>query len=145
MDLAGIKVDTKVEEDGDWVELGQFDGRLEGAEIRTRSIHSPQFRRAAQRLRRKLTVRAGGMVDPVKELEVTREAIAVGCLLGWRGVTDGGQSVEFTTEAAKRYLTDPQYRVFSEACAAAAMQIGQEDKEFLEETLPNSSRESAGS
>lgn len=74
----------------------------------------------------------GEEVPPSERSRVRAELVAKHILLGWRGF-----DVEYSTEAATEYLTNPAYRKLVddiEFCASKAAQI---EFEYVEEVAKN--------
>lgn len=101
MDIANISKSADLEQ-GDWI--GEIPD-LEGIELHVRSTNYKPYRVAVQGLARrtgkKLNTDAG-----LNDFNVaTGKPLAEHILLGWKGVTSGGQPLEFTTAQAVAILT----------------------------------------
>lgn len=94
-------VDTKREDEGTWVTIGD-------AEIRLGRIGSTRYR---SELARRLETRPEG--SPERERAIV-ELFADCVLLGWRNLSYQGKPMEYTRENAIRLLDDPQLREFRE-------------------------------
>lgn len=105
MELKSFATDESKKKEGVWVEF-------EGARFKIRSTDSPQYRRAvdkAAKRRSPTKVRK----DIETQVEIGIEGVVDGLLLGWEGITDDGQPVEFTREKALAVVTEvPTLRDF---------------------------------
>lgn len=97
MELKSYVSDETMKKEGVWV---PFDG----SEFKIRSTDSPAYRRAVDAAARKRNpAKVRKCIETQTELGI--EAIAIGVLLDWKGLTDGGAEVECTTKTKIAVLT----------------------------------------
>jgi hypothetical protein len=105
MELKSYKTDEAMKKEGVWVPW-------DGSEFLIRSTDSAGYRRAVSAAAKKRNP-AKVRKDIETQTELGIEAVALGILLDWRGVTDGGEPVECTKEAKLAVLKQvPDLRDF---------------------------------
>lgn len=109
--LTDFRIDTAAERDGAWIDRIPD---MEDLDLLVRGWRCP----AAQALIRRLARR--NMAADEIESRVLTEVI----LLGWRGLTDGGEPVAFSPALAAEMVTEPEYRLFRAAVRWASEQVG---------------------
>jgi hypothetical protein len=142
MDIATIRIDAGKSEAGEWV--GDIPG-LPGVRLRVRGTRSFAYRQAIIDRRKALPRisfnRDGSLPVEIAD-RVAGEAMADGLLLGWDGITNGGEPLPYSRDTALMLLTDPAYEIFREGVLFAASVVGDAEAESKETTLGNSERPS---
>jgi hypothetical protein len=134
MDINSLKRDARAMRDGEWVSPGPEYGTLE---IKTRAL-GPRFQDARAGAM-KLAARAHLTEDriPSEERErIVTEALITECLLDVRGLTEGGQPVDF-----KRFcvlVRDPAYGELNNAAFIAAGLVGRARQAATTDAVGNS-------
>jgi len=109
MDLNNVRLDLEKEVAGVWVPVDATTDLLIG------SINGPTYRKALrEKMRAELEQLKGKELDEDAIERMTVECLADHILLGWRGLTEGGELVEYSKEKAKELLSNPVYRQFRE-------------------------------
>lgn len=147
----GWEVDPKVQDEG---EYKSFDAILPGLEVKLRSVRSPIYRRAVQKIAATDTrwQRQGIKGDRYRD-EKTRELIAEVCILDWR-VKDAktgeygplrdraGTEVPCSPAMRRELMTDRAHQKFADQVFVATGQVGEpeeaiDDAEEGEDDLPS--------
>lgn len=144
MDLNEIAVDPAKIEEGEWVDEipGMGDLRLQ-----VRGLNCIGYRRAIDRRVRALPRSdrgRDGSISPEANDKLTGQAMAEALLLGWDGLTAGGQPVPYTKAKATELLTSPRFAALRGAVFYAAGQVGAEVEEHQQAILGNSETPSVG-
>jgi hypothetical protein len=90
-------------------------------------------------------MRAGGKIDPIAFARIQGEVMSKTILFGWRNFTAAGTAVEWSAEVAKKYLTDPKFRVLRDGVVVAARRVQAGITADEEAALGNSPKSSPGS
>jgi hypothetical protein len=128
------------EVEGRWFDLG------EGASIKLAGINSPAYQEALQEAierERDLFRRAArpGASEELKRAarkrraELVRDLMAEHLILDWRGITERGQEVPYTKEAAKRIMRE--YPRFADIVAELAVDGFEEEATLDQEGIEN--------
>lgn len=135
MDIGKLKAASERVEDGEWI--GDIPN-LGDAELLVRSLASPSVKRPLARAMR-LVPKAGrtkdGSILPHVQDRIDREIVAEHVLLGWRGLTEDGEPVEYSRALAYEWLAIP---LFAEAVQAAINRATGKAMTALEELRGNS-------
>lgn len=141
MDIKSVKVDSARGERGDWVDNipGMGDLRLQ-----VRSYSNSDYQAflakeiAAVPREKRVNKKAGEALLPaVRDAIITRATVEC-ILLGWENLTEGGEPVAYSKEAAMNYLSDPDYRVLNDAVDYAARTVEQIREDEVENATGNS-------
>jgi hypothetical protein len=129
-----FEVDVKKEAEGEWFEPDQLVG---AGRIKVRSKFTPGWKQAfrdliVQAQRKKAKDRAKFIEDG------TRIMLWEHVLVNWELKDKDGNDVPFSSELAKRFMTDDKYRPFQEAVDWAADECGKAYEERDEEDEKNS-------
>lgn len=109
--LTDVRIDTAAEENGAWVDRIPD---MDDLQILVRGWHCPAAQALIHRLARK----------DMSAAEIESRVLTDVILLGWRGLTDGGEPVAFTPALAAEMVTEPEYRLFRAAVRWASEQVG---------------------
>ena len=134
MELNKLKVNSKLVEEGAWI-----DGIPEAGDLRlrVRGIGSAAYRNALSRLTRAVPKNKRNEDDtlPIEIAErIAAEAAAEGLLLDWDNITREGEQVPYDKELAKEWLLDRDFVPFLEAVLWAANKVAQ-TAQMVEETI----------
>lgn len=127
--LSSVKVDTKKEAEGEWVDITE----LPGVKLRVRSFAYAPYRTARSIALQRLARRYGR--DPVPDPAMNKELAKLyseHILLGWEGF-----DVPYTEETARETLSNPEFRVLLDYIDYAANRVGQQEVEFVESAAGN--------
>lgn len=144
--LASLKVSTKTEMEGEWIEIGEWPGlikdrpweivKLPGLKFKVRSINDPAYRIARQKAFEQLEKRRKDYPDETVPDDVTATVegriIAENLLLGWEGLDE-----EYSPDLARKQLEDPDCRPLRELVTACAVRVGKRDVEFVKDLEKN--------
>lgn len=110
MDLRSFETDATKSEKGVWVSIGE-----DGAALLLAKLPNPAFDKRMEALRKPYRglIRTGGSIPEDKAQEITARAISETVLLGWRGLTNGGEPMEYSREMAYSLLNDRKMRDFA--------------------------------
>jgi hypothetical protein len=102
MDIEELFTDEKSENDGVWVDAGDYDVSLRGIELKVARMLNPAFTRMFDELRRE----AGPTYDKDERVKTTVmiKCMAAHILKGWKNLTLKGKAVAYTTAKAEDYL-----------------------------------------
>jgi hypothetical protein len=106
MDLSEFDYDRRLAEEGVWVPLDAT------TSLRLARLGNPRFRAALAREQEpyRLALRAGTLDEAAQERIMVR-ALAEGVLLDWRGMSQGGTELAYSTSEAERVLASfPDFR-----------------------------------
>lgn len=145
VDISSLRRDSKVVAEGQWVEQIPNFGN---ARLRVRGLTSPKATELRARLNRqapKSDRHRDGSLKHEANARVLAEVLHSAILLEWDGLTDGGQPVAYDADKAWEWLSNPDYRAFSDAVTWAAAIVDEGNAEATEELAGNSRRPSAGS
>lgn len=132
MDIDALKATSVAIDDGEW----QSDlPNLPGVELKVRSYSAPIVAKAVAKALRK----AGDVSDDARE-EIDRDVIAQHVLMDWRGLTQNGEPVSFTSESARELLMSG---IFLAAVNVAAGRVSAANEERLAALAKNSSTPSS--
>jgi len=128
MDIKNIKVDPDRIEQGAWVgekyetpipDMGDLC-------LQVRGINNASWRRLQARLIAAVprAKRLSGKID-LDEMDRINAMLLRDCgLTGWENMAEDGVTVEYSKEAAERFLTDPVYGAFRDAVMWACAVVG---------------------
>jgi hypothetical protein len=139
MEISTLKRDSAAVAAGQWV--GEIPG-MGDVRLRVRGLSSPVVVAVRSRKERKVPRdqrERDGSLKPEIGLVLFGEVLHEAVLLGWDGLTDGGEPVPYSEEMAKAWLTDPDFAFFADAVVYAAQIVdkGQADStESLKGNLP---------
>lgn len=106
-DLSGCSVDTALETEGVWRDIG------DGATLKIARLNNPKYTACFNRLIRpfRRQIQAGTLAES-KQAELMAEALAETVLLDWKGVYAEDAELPYSKQEARRILADPQYSPF---------------------------------
>lgn len=137
MKLSAIKVDTKIAEQGDWVENIPD---LPGIRIKARGTNNADYRVLEGRLVREIPrhERAEG-VSPEDQDRIAGRLLLETVVLDVEGLTedDGVTPIRYTRELGTQLLLDPDFRVFQAGAAYAGSVVAQRRKAAQETETKN--------
>lgn len=125
-----FKTDETLENEGAWVDIG------EGCELLIARVGNKAYQKMFQKLtqpHRKLIQR--NKLDPQILEDLGIQCFARTILLGWRGLKEDGNEVEYSVDAAQRLLTE--YKDFRELVAELANEAATFREELDEEDVKN--------
>lgn len=133
--LSSIKIDTKREQQGAWIEIPEWPG----VALQTRGFQYGPFKTARDAAYKDLAKRYGKNPIPDDDVfDINGKLLADHLLLGWRGLVDDDQKeVPFTRETALELLTARDWRVFQTQAMWAASQLEVVDAEFVKDAEKN--------
>lgn len=104
MDLNLNSIDLETAEDGQWVEYA------DGIEFLIARAGNPKYNAALQRFyrRHKRAIEDKSMSDAAADAGLV-DVMARHILLGWKGITDKGEPLEYSEANAKALLSDQRY------------------------------------
>lgn len=144
MEIASLKKDASAIAGGQWVndipEMGDL-------ELRVRGFSSPQVIALRSRLERsvpKSDKNRDGSLKPEAAIRIMKRVLHEAVLLEWRGLTDGGAPVPYSSEQAGEWISNDDYRTFADAVTWAANAVDNGNAESTEELAKNSQKPSAG-
>lgn len=118
MDLRNVRIDTESEVKGVWVEIDNQ------TKLLIASAKSPAYKKVLRdALRTEIDKLNGEQLDEEKIDEISTEILAEHILLGWEGLTEGGEPIVYSTEKAYDILTDKAFRQFKEFVVSKADDI----------------------
>jgi hypothetical protein len=134
MDISQIKVDSKAQEEGEWRDHPYFPG----VRVNVRSAHSKAFKKRRAQLQNGIPRRQRGTGDAILvQEEIDQQAQCV-LVLGFDGITENGEKVEYSPELVTRWSNDPDYRRFFDGVRELSEEIGIAEQSAVEESLGNS-------
>jgi len=139
MKISEIEVDTKAENEGEWVESPRYPGVW----AKVRSIHNPDFRRNQQIEATKTRRKYGSQpVPPEVQDRVFARLVVDHVLLDLQGLEDSsGKEIKLSRDFGIEIMSDPKYRRLADFISWAAEYVGENHSEELEETAGNSEPE----
>ncbi|KFI27786.1 hypothetical protein CN97_00735 [Haematobacter massiliensis] len=123
MDLRGIKRDTSIAQEGQWVKAVP---NFEDAEFLVRGWASPKvlaYRSRLERLAPRKDRNADGSIKEAARMRIVAEVLAGVVLLDWRNIGDGGEPLEYSQELAAKIFADPDFVMFTDAVLWASNQV----------------------
>jgi hypothetical protein len=136
MDFRNYETDPAKEERGVWVGVGK------GGELLIARIGNRGYLDALSRLRAEAATRfANDSIPEEEHRRILRRAVAEGVLLGWKGMTDGGQPVEYSVDEAEKRLV---YRDFFDKVWELASDQERYRRDYVEQAGNGSPAMSAG-
>lgn len=143
MDLKSRKIDPVRQEQGAWVDKIPEWGDLR---LKVRGINNSDYQILQESLisERPRLDRLRGSIPKEEREHITATLLLDTVLLDWANVSEGGEPVPFSKEAARKYLFDPEYVEFRGAVAWAAGIVGAAGEASAKDALGNSSAASAG-
>lgn len=134
MKLSELKIDSKAQRDGGWVDVPA----LPGVRIKTKSLASIESRLTIERktraARKALKIR-GDVPVHVRD-QILLETLHDVCLQDWEGIFgDDGAAVPCADN--KHLILDPDFRPLADAVTWAASSVGSLEKDDLEEDAKN--------
>ncbi|MCV9997326.1 hypothetical protein OE766_03620 [Pararhizobium sp. YC-54] len=134
--LASLKADLELEAAGDWIDYPDWPG----VSFNVKSLHSPGYTIKRDLMLQRLARKYKGKTPPPAVLaEEGGKIYCAEILFGWRGL-----DVEYAPEVALETLCDVAFRNVTGAVEWCAQQVAQIEVEFVEDTVKNSARPSAG-
>lgn len=144
MDIQSIKRNSAAAAEGRWVDdIPSMPGlrlRVRGAT----SLAAVNCRRKKERQVERKDRERGGGFKPEIEQRITREVLHEAVLLDWEGLTNAGEPMPYSEEAAGQLLLDPDFDAFAGAVTWAAAAVDSDNAEIAEEEAGNSKRQSSG-
>ena len=136
MRLSDRKINLQVREEGGWVkdipEFGDLELKVRGSGNKDWAKLEQKLIAAVPRQRR-----ANGL-ESEDRLRINGQLILNTSLLDWRGMENGDGTPEaFSKEAAKKYLTNPEYEAFVWACVWAAGIVAEQKQSEVEDDAKN--------
>lgn len=123
------KTDRNLEENGQWVELG------DGLEIKVARISSERSKAVRHRLEKPYAKMRGEIPTSIQE-QILIKQIAEAVLLDWKGVTDDeGKAIECTLDAKIKMLTE--FKDFLQDVVMVAMEAETFKAQKIEEASKN--------
>ena len=123
------KTDRNLEENGQWVELG------DGLEIKVARISSERSKAVRHRLEKPYAKMRGEIPTSIQE-QILIKQIAEAVLLDWKGVTDDeGKAIECTVDAKVKMLTE--FKDFLQDVVMVAMEAETFKAQKIEEASKN--------
>ena len=113
MKLSSFEQNSKLAEDGVWVDMG------EGLGLLIARSGNPKYNKIVRSLSKpyKRLISAGTLPDEKYE-EMSTIAMAKAILLDWKGLEDAeGVAIEYSEGAVLKILNDPDYRDFKQLVA----------------------------
>lgn len=144
MDIKATKVDSAAiqSEDGFWQEdlpeLGDI-------AVKVRGLNNKQYRLKFDAMVRALppSKRKDGRVDPIERDRIIGICMLEHVLLDWKNVYHGKDELPYSKEAAKEFLTNPDFQKFRDGVFVAANRVGEQIDEDTADTEKNSAAPSA--
>lgn len=124
MKLADLKVDSRLVEDGDWVDSIP---EMEDLRLKVRGVGNVDWRKIQRKLIRQVPQhkRVDGMIPEDEEDRITSICLQSACLLDWDGlVGDDDKPIPYSKDMAGDLLTMPETRAFRDAVLWAATIVG---------------------
>lgn len=125
MKLSALKANIAREEEGDWVEIPDFDG----VSLKVRGLASRPYSTALGIVSQKFARKYGQRPVPPKEsLRESGKLLARHILLDWKGILDddGETKIPYSAELAEEVLTNPEFSKLSNAVIWAAQRIAED-------------------
>lgn len=134
--LSSIKADLAREESGDWIAYPDWPG----VEFNVSSLHAPGYQAARDLVIQRVARKYQGRTVPADEsAAIYGKLYSEHVVHGWRGF-----DVEYSADKALEILSDPAYRDVVRAVEWCAGEISRRDAEYIEVSVKNSERPSAG-
>ena len=134
MKLSDHKINLQLREEGGWVEgvLGDLDVKVRGSGNKDWAKLEQKLVMEVPRKRR-----INGL-QPDDRLRINGILILETSLLDWRGMENGdGIPEPYSYEAAKKYLTNPEYESLVWACLGAAGIVAEQGQAEIEDDAKN--------
>lgn len=139
MKLSSLKTNPEAANKGRWQKDIPGMGDIE---VFVRSTNNPEYRRRLQALIRALppSKKKNGNVDPVEMDRITGICLLDHSLSDWKNVEGEkpGESIPYSYDQAKEYLTNPEYAAFRDGVLYAAATVEEEEREADEAAEKNS-------
>lgn len=103
MDISNFVTDAEAETQGRWVDCG------DGLHLQVARTGNPEYRKVLNRLMRPHRRRVGSLPEDLAE-QIQVELMAETVLLGWKGLEENGQAVEFNRTNVLRMLAIRDFR-----------------------------------
>ena len=118
MDLSEKRVDLEAQKDGVWYPMDRDTRLLIGR------VASPYYKEVLRQNFMPYTaeLRVGTLPEATRD-EITVKTLAECVLLGWEGLTEGGEEVPYSREKAEEILGDPALEWFREQVEAFGSNI----------------------
>lgn len=136
MKLNDVRVDSKVIEDGEWIDSLS---EMPGLKVKVRGQGNRDWRKLQVKLldavpRKKRLNR----LDYDEAERVTNLLLLNTCLLDWEGLEDDdGKPMPYSRDMAETLLTDPDYRKFRDAVQTASQLVGDRNAEDVKDAAGN--------
>ena len=132
MDFNEVKVNAELGEKGVWI---NHDGTtsFKIARLNNRNFQT-KFNKLMQPYRRQFDA---GKLSNDKQVDIMCKAMAETVLLGWKGLTDGGEPVEYSVEKAYEYLSMEGADEFRDLITAYAQDAETYREEYIETDVKN--------
>lgn len=135
--FGSLKADLKAEAEGVWIDSAD----LEGVRFKVSSLYSPGYVAARDLMVARLQRKHGKKgIPPEERAREIGQLYAEHILHDWTGF-----DVDYTEEAAREALSNPEYRVLLQAVENAAAEASQVAIDFDEDLEKNSGTRSAAS
>lgn len=136
MSFDDFAVDTKAEDEGQWIEHPDKPGYF----VKVRSIHYPEYRRWLRgRMNKARRNSMDGTVPVDVEDKIISEGFAKFLLLDWDGFGE-----PYSYDEAYRKLTERKWRKFRDFVSMAVQAVGDDELVEQDEDQGNSKTSSAG-
>lgn len=139
MDLSSLKTDTKLADEGAWVDLDPTT-RIKVARYGNRNFRD-RLRALMKPYNRMIE---NGTMDDTKADELLVQAISETVVLDWEGLEMNGEPVTYSAAKAKELLLDPALRDFRELVISLSNELEVFRGEEIEETVGKSQPTSDG-
>ena len=137
MKLSDVRVDASRGEMGDWVTEIPDMGDLA---LKVRAIGNSDWRQLAAKMHQAIprAKRMAGRIDLEEADRITNECLLQHGLMDWKNVEgDGGKPIAYSKDAARKFLTDPDYRMFRDAVMWACGEVDRARTDAREEAAKN--------
>lgn len=136
-DVLLIERKEHLQDEGVWRDL-EVDGAVVG-QVKVATVgqmaYAKKLEKHRERYKRRHRIKRSAELNPVQELECQIATLDDVCLKGWRGLTSGGEPLDFTSENRKRVLS---LRTFRAAITDLALDLSEQSLEELEDDEKNS-------
>lgn len=137
MKLSEGKINTEVQEKGDWVDDIP---EMAGVRLKVRGSNNADWRKLEARLlatvpRKK---RLGGRLDPDEQDRITSECLFACGLLDWEGFeNEDGSALAYSKDVAREILFKPEYQRYRLGVMWACNVVAEQRREDTEDIAKN--------
>jgi hypothetical protein len=132
MKLSHMKVDSKVLDEGIWIDSEEFDG----VSWRVRGTDTPGYQRALRnRLEEEAVKNPDSLngVNLIAGMRITNALVVEYCLVDWRGIdNDEGEQVPYDPELAKEFGENDDYFKLARDITVAVRKVDDQMTEHRE-------------